>query len=214
MFGMLDYRAHKLYRLIFLIPIFFIRICSYVLIPAAALATGLYFGSSLLTFFIFTVISILIIEMIFEFLLNQTIIRFCNAIFYYLVDVIPSNNRTKDQAAWIVREGRSAELQIKFLEHPRTWSADEIWEFGSLDWMQRIFFNGRASDRLFAVQKHFIFSDEQYGRWSIDDYLKNSGMAAGFWERLLMNRLGRTLITRYIITLFGFFYIVESGNPF
>ena len=213
MFGMLDYRAHKLYRLIFLIPSLFLYFIGLVLVPAASLLVAVEYSSGAFTFLIYAIASLFLFEIILQILGVHVIVRFFNSIFYYLVDVVPTNERSKKEAEYIAKFGRFGELNLKFAEHPKTWLDDEIEEFGELDWVQRTFFNGKTKERMYAVREYFSNNEvEFYGVSSVDRFLSGNGMAAGFWEKLFVNKIYRVIILRYLIVFVGIIYILHDGN--
>ncbi len=213
MFGMLDYRAHKLYKLIFIAPSLILYFIGLVLIPAASLLVAVEYAEGALTFALYAIASLLILEIIFQIIGFYIIIGFFNAVFYYLVDVVPTNGRNKEQAEYIAKWGRYGELDLKFSEYPKNWLDDEIEEFGERDWVQRVFFSGRTKRRMYAVREYYSNNEEEvYGATSIDSFLSRNGMYAGLWERLCVNRMYRIIMLRYLIVLVGIVYVLSNGD--
>ena len=129
------------------------------------------------------------------------------------MDVIPANGRNKEQANYVAKFGRIGELDLKFAQHPSTWLDCEIEELGEIDWVQRLFFNGKTKKRMYAVREHYLNSaDEFYGAVSIDRFLRKNGLGADFWERVFVNKIYRIIMLRYFIFLAGIFYVLNSGN--
>ena len=81
MFGMLDYRSHKLYKLIFLFPSIFLYFVGLILLPVASLLIAAEYADSIYSFLLYAIGAIFVGEIIFQIIGVHVIGRFFNAIF-------------------------------------------------------------------------------------------------------------------------------------
>lgn len=151
MFGMLDYRAHKLYILL-TFPIDF----PLYLISIFAPATILYFVLLYVPkegFFLHAIIVILslIIADIGIAILTY-IVRFIpNSVFNFLIDPIPCDGRSKKEALLVVRGGDKAILLLKFNKPANCWTDDDIESVSKITIWHR-FFQDEIQRRLYIIQ--------------------------------------------------------------
>ncbi len=202
MFGMLDYRANKLYKLICALPRFVIYWVGIILVPIFAVLVGISFSSGSVTLALYSMIALIIFETIYVYVIARSLAKFLDAVFEFLVDVLPTEGRTKEQGDFVARWGRAGVLNLKFMQHPSEWKEEEIEEYGGLDWVQRVFFNGRTKQRLYFVKKWYSDnSDFKFTEASISKLLKNNNMEASVFEKFFVNPYYRAIFYRYCLFL-------------
>ena len=208
MFGMLDYRAHKLYLIIFGIPYFLIRWMVIIGLPIAAYDTGLHLTEMRFFQIIITVISLLIYELIVQFPVGL-IDKFFMFIFNLFVDVIPSEDRTKEEAIMVVRGGNQTREILRLSKiNPREWTDEDllIYQQGFFVW----FFRQDIATRLEKVREYFTKNNEFISNsYMIDKCLKEIKMEIPLLEQAVCNPLYRFMVIEYLIAIYLILF-----NPF
>ncbi|MDG1144683.1 MAG: hypothetical protein P8N92_08435 [Burkholderiales bacterium] len=210
MFGMLDYRASKLFWLIFGVPYLALYFIPVLLLPFLAYLLGYrYIDNALLSFFAALVL-LFLIEIVWIFL-HMGLSKLFQFLFAILIDVIPHDGRSKDQAMAVVIGG---ELQILFQEfekHPSEWRDNLAEEFLAHDWRSRWVFSNEIKNRFNAVKKHFTFDEPEaeYDEFARDFFIQESGLGMTAKEKLFT--------FPYLISWsfgYGFFLFLSLVNPF
>ncbi len=140
MFGMLDYRAHKLYWLMSLPFRLVMRITFFVaIIVAILIAQSTSFGTLIkivIAYVAFEAILLVVGTAIYA-ALGWVLTRF----FFFLIDVVPAHGANAEEAKAIVLTGRAFEL-LKNLENDiENWTYDDTRELVSkANWRARWFF--------------------------------------------------------------------------
>ena len=221
MFGMLDYRAHKLYLILFGIPTFIIYLFSLFILPIICYYSGSYFSNlinlgeyfssslvAIISLIICTIISVFIIELIwtlFCLLINKTV----KFIFELIIDVIPADGRKKEEAELVLYNGNKGITKIKMAKHPKNWYDDLILNGVKLDWVASLFYREKIMDRLRIIKEHFLDNPEdRWGIWKVDEILKDNKIEVGLIERWVSNNTYRAWTIRY-----SFILILIILNP-
>lgn len=199
MFGMLDYRAHKLYLLLFGIPWFVIRWMIILGLPFLYYGIGHQVADNRLLQIVVSVIALFIIE-IFVVLGAVYIDKFFMFIFNLFVDVIPAEDRTKEESIFVVKSG---DVAIKLIElgnkHPREWTDEDVafYHRGFFAW----FFKEAISHRFEMMKNYFIENpDVAFNEWNIKNYLTKNNLSMSFLEHLITNPAYRASAISYSIT--------------
>jgi hypothetical protein len=160
LFGMLDYRAHKLFRLLrFPLAIIF------KLAVFAGIATSIIIAQN--TSYT-TVVKIVLAYVVFEVLtavigvVYSAVLWMFKRGFFWLIDVIPAHGSTPEEARAIAEGGRAVELGLKFERDIANWTPEDTYEFVSLmNWRARLFFGGklRIRSQRTATELKRIFED-------------------------------------------------------
>jgi len=200
MFGMLDYRAHKLYLLLFGIPLFAIRWMITIGLPFLYYGIGHQVAENRLLQIVASVLSIFIIG-IFVVISVTYIEKFFMFIFNLFVDVISTNERTKEESIFVVRSG---EVAIKLIEvdkkHPRDWTDEDIafYHRGFFAW----FFKDAITHRFEMVRIYFIENPNIFfNQRSVREYLEKNNLKKSIFERLFTNQNYRASAIFYLITI-------------
>ena len=156
MFGMLDYRAHKLYRLLVLPVQIGARIMFFVVTFIAAWI-GHQTGYG---FWVEAIIAYVIMEAIlfglglFLLFLDWMFL----SIFFWFVDVIPSKGESDEEAREIVQKGRIVWLSRKLAWDITNWTdADSRSLVSLMNWRARLFFDARQRfERRLSNLKRYV----------------------------------------------------------
>jgi hypothetical protein len=200
MFGMLDYRAHKLYLLLFGIPWFVIRWMIIFGLPFLYYGIGHQVADNRLLQIAVSLIALFIIE-IFVIIGAAYIEKFFMFIFNLFIDVVPAGDRTKEEAIFVVRSG---DVAIKIIElgkkHPREWTDEDaaFYHRGFFGW----FFKEAISHRFEMIKNYFIENpDIAFNEWNIKNYLSKNNLSMSLLERLFTNAAYRASAISYSLTL-------------
>lgn len=107
MFGMLDYRAYKLYLILFGIPNMILIAIALFGLPILSIELGKIWADSSLVIAIASIIALFIVEIIWTLLLVW-LGKLYLFIFQLFVDIVPAENRTKEEAVQVATAGPKA----------------------------------------------------------------------------------------------------------
>jgi hypothetical protein len=151
MFGMLDYRAHKLYWLLALPFRVIVKILFLAVIFVAILTAHSTANSKPIQIVIAYTSFLVGLN-----LLNLILLLITSAfthVFFWLIDVAPSHGADIEEAYGIVLFGRAAELVNKFDTNIDGWTYADTRELVSrtIDWRTRLLFCGTVMQRAAAL---------------------------------------------------------------
>jgi len=201
MFGMLDYRAHKLYIILFGIPNFLLVLFSILGLPFLYYAAGSYFADTYVMKIIMSLICLIFIEFIWT-----AVVMFISKVFQFIfgliVDVIPADGRTKEEANLVVWGGDKAIFLLKFNEKkPEDWSDNDKEKLAS--GFFNYFFKENIIERLDRVREHYIDNpDINPNEWNTKTFLKENNLEIGIFEKIVTHFFFRACAIRYSIFLY------------
>jgi hypothetical protein len=208
MFGMLDYRAHKLYLLMFGVPWFLFRWMIIIGLPFVYYAIGLQLAENRLLQIITSLIALFFIEIIVAVAVTY-LDKLFMFIFNLFVDVISVDERTKEESLLVVKNG---DVAIKLIEigkkHPKDWSDEDIafYHRGFFAW----FFREKIIQRFENVRNYFIENPNLfYNGWDLNGYLSKNNLSISLLEKIVTNSTYRVTAISYSITI-----ILLISNPF
>jgi hypothetical protein len=147
MFGMLDYRAHKLLQLLWLPFAILAKLSSFVIIAVAIIIAESTSYSTLVKIIIAYILFELIGIIAFQVIWALVIWAFKRA-FFWLIDVVPAHGANHKEAQAIALYGRRFELEKKLAHDIANWTPEDTYEFVSLmNWRARLFFGGKIRIR-------------------------------------------------------------------
>ena len=196
MFGMLDYRAHKLFLILFFLPLTIINLILDFSIPIGAWAIGRMYGESPAGILVITIISVVPLWIIL-FLLEVGVNKFILFLFNLIVDVLPDEGRTKEEALIVAYRGDKAIAHLKLNKtQPRDWSDEDI-ELCITGGFINLFYKHTIRERLYLIRKEseenpkLKFNLDVYGNDDIKiaNLLKENNLAKDNIENLLNNPL-------------------------
>jgi len=200
MFGMLDYRAHKLYLLLYTVPLIVLRLAAVFLIPAIAYGIGLNYGSSRVWQIAIAIGSIFLVEI--GFLIVQSIFGYVfKTVFNFFIDVVPANGRSEEEAELVLWNGETA-INVLVFENPASeWTDEDIEIFAkknSFLWM----FRQAKRDRLHDLRDHYTSNPEiEQSQYESETFLREHNNGADWLEQLISNRIYREWAARYVFML-------------
>ncbi len=208
MFGMLDYRAHKLYLMIFGIPNFLLALISLFGLPFAYYGLGKTYADSHMMMIVFSLLALLIIEIIWGIFIHY-LSKVYMFIFGLFVDVIPADGRNEDEAKAVVWNGEKAIYLIKFnKKKPKDWT-DEDFEKLTANFFS-FFFKDKIIQRLNKIKNYYVKNANIIpNEWNTNKFLKEEKLERGIIEKVIVDPFFRACAIRYSI----FLYLILF-NPF
>ena len=201
MFGMLDYRAHKLYIILFGIPIFLLSLFSLFGLPFIYYAVGSYFADTYVMKIIMSLICLIFIELIW-----LVVVMFISKVFQFIfgliVDVIPADGRTNEEAKLVVWSGDKAIFLLKFNQKkPKDWSDNDKEKLAG--GFFNYFFKENIIERIDRVREHYIDNpDINPDEFNTKAFLKENNLEIGIFERIVTDFFFSACVIRYSIFLY------------
>jgi hypothetical protein len=190
MFGMLDYRAHKLFFLLMLPLWLFSKISYYLCIVVGILIAQ----NTAYDFWIKVIIAYVCTELCAAVLLAfwWAINHLAQKIFFWVVDVIPAKGENDEEAKEIVRKGRIIWLLKKYATNIQDWNYEDTNAFASvLNWRAKLFFKSkeRIKQRVLIFQHNWEDTGKQPGDMTQSEIKGMIGHLEGGWfEKLIVNQ--------------------------
>lgn len=122
MFGMLDYRAHKLYWLLTKPFNLIVWLISIVLI-VFSIAIGANYYTDPIAQFIAAIVALEVMGIIY-FITIKILFWICEKVFFFFIDVVPAEGRSKEDALNVLRMGDNYLLLKKMLT-PHDWDYED-----------------------------------------------------------------------------------------
>lgn len=208
MFGMLDYRAHKLYLIIFGIPNFLLALFSLFGLPFLYYGLGHNYADSHSMVIVYSLIACLVIEIIWGIFVHY-LSKFYIFIFGLFVDVIPADGRNEDEAKLVVWNGEKAIRLINFnKKKPKDWTDEDF------DKLYTGFFNFFYKESIILrcekIKEYYVKNPKVIpNEWNTNKFLKEQHLEPDILEKVVTNPFFRACAIRYSI----FLYLILF-NPF
>ena len=211
MFGMLDYRAHKLYLILFGMPIFFLSLISVLGLPLLSYGLGIKFSEVRLLQILISLGAQFVLEIIWTLILTGMVAKLFVFIFSLFIDVIPSDGRTPTQALQVVYSGTTAITMIDLNRiHPSLWSDELIASIPKMDWIMNILYREILILRFEMIRTHFImYPDESFNEYRIRQIVQKSSFPMTLSEKVLTN-----ISYRRMVLVYSFFLYLLLFKPF
>ena len=211
MFGMLDYRAHKLYWILFIIPNIILSAFAIFGLPLINYTIGLELAENRIFQILISLVSLFIVEIIWLMIIFGPISKLFQFVFSLFVDVIPHDGRTKEEAQLVVWNGEEAIRALAINKHPSTWTDDLINSLPKDDWVVNWFFKDDIIRRFDLIQTEYSFrsEDSPYNDYEVTKILEQNDMVMGRLEKYVTTPTIRASIYSYSVFLLLIIY-----NPF
>jgi len=207
MFQMLDYRAAKLYFILFAFPdlLFIVFSLAGKAITPVLIASN-YFDNTVLV--ILVAISLVFV---FELILIPLAVvygKIKKFIFELIIDVTPTDERNEEEAFSVVRVGNKMITLLQLNNtNPREWTDNLIQKGANLDWLGSLFYSSDIKVRLEFLRQHFLNRPELYGHPSEQEAaLKEEGLTMQLMEKIISNPGYRWSIVSYILFFYALYY--------
>jgi hypothetical protein len=198
MFGMLDYRAHKLYRVLVSPVVFVLSIFNIVCLPIVAYLIAIYFASRQGLQFLLALVVLFLLGIPWYFGVRM-ILAIPVGIFNFLIDPEPAEGRTKEEAKMVVESGDKAILLLKLNKPVSEWTDEDIEVVAGIS---SIFFRGAVRQRIYAIREYYLDNpDVAKSEYATNKFLKQAGLSMGWLETAATNPMLRVLILQLAVLL-------------
>jgi hypothetical protein len=202
-FGMLDYRAHKLFFL-FMLPLWLTSKISYYLCIAVGIliarSTGYDFWPKVIIAYACTELLAAVVLGVW-----WAINLLAQKLFFWIVDVIPAKGDNDEEAKEIAKRGRLIWLVKKFSTDVQNWNYEDTNALAStLNWRARMFFNikDRIKQRTLIFQQHWEETGKQPGDLTQVERNELIGhLEDGWFEKLIVNQYYFNSLVAVVIIL-------------
>jgi hypothetical protein len=212
---MLDYRAHKLYLVLFAIPNFIVgwtlaigrSLLSYVVAYS-------YFDSGF-TKIVGAILILFLCELV-TMPIGFGWKKFVSFLFTVIVDIIPADGRTKEEAKLVAWSGDKAITVLNLNKHPREWTEESIENAASLDWIQKLFYGRKVTERIRFIKNKYEELEREHGIYpTVNESLTKKFLIEGGLEpvtnveKFVTNNALRNMVYAFLI-----FVLILVTNPF
>ena len=207
MFQMLDYRATKLYFILFAFPDLLLAVFSLAgkaIIPV--LIASNYFDNTVSIILVaISLVFVFEIILILLFVIYGKIKKF---IFELIIDVTPTGGRNEEEAFAVVKVGNKMITILQLNNtNPREWTDNLIQKGSNLDWLGSLFYSSDIKVRLEFLRQYFINRPELYGYPSEQEAaLEEEGLAIQLMEKIISSPVYRWSIVSYILFIYALYY--------
>lgn len=220
MFGMLDYRAFQLYRLLFFIPNFILVWITNIGYPFATYALAYYLYAEyfalepmIYLMWLFAIIGFFIVGIPFS-IVNWIFVKLFDFVFNVLIDVVPGDGRTEDEANFVLKSGKGGVNQLLMDKiNPKEWDDEMISKsIRYSDWIARLLYSNKIYLRLNAVRDHYLYNADENLPVTMSEVtavIEREGLAKSWSEEVLSNHYFRQMLIQISI---GLVFLVT--NPF
>jgi hypothetical protein len=200
MFGMLDYRAHKLYWVLVFPVVFVLFLFAVFCLPLFAYLISAKFVTQLALQFLLAVIVLFLLGIPWFFVV-KVLVAVPVGLFNFLIDPEPADGRTKDEAKLVVADGNKAIVLLKFGRPAYEWTDEDIERLATLNFTTRLF-QTALRERLFAIREYYLdHPDVMQNEYNTKKFLAENGLSIGWFESVVTNPVFRTTALQYAVLL-------------
>ncbi len=194
MFGMLDYRANKLFTILFGLPSLLLRWLYTFGAPFLYYGIGKMSAESRIYEVLISILALLIFEIIFSLFFPQ-ISKFFMFLFTLLVDIIPTDGRSKEEALEVVQGGSMILFLLEFNKKaPIDWSEEDIDILSS--GFFKFFFKNKIQNRIRTIQQYYIDNPQLTpNEFNTNKFLKSHNLKPSIFEQIFVNPIFRGWVT-------------------
>jgi hypothetical protein len=209
MFGMLDYRAHKLLWLLCLPLRLLVRVSFFLNVGLAifiAQWTEYQIPLKLLVGLVaFEGVGMLILG------LWGIVFWAVNSAFFWLIDVVPADGADADEAREVVLKGKIIRLVKKLVDDIGNWSRDDTRAFVSIiNWRAKYFFNAkeRFETRVRRLKQRYEETGVQPREWPQSEVKElTADLELNWFENLIVNQSFFNSILGFSLMTIGVLYL-------
>lgn len=198
MFGMLDFRANKLFILLFGFPMLLIRLSYTFGAPFLYYGIGLMLAENRFFQILISILALFLLEILWALIFPQ-LNKLIMFVFTFFVDVIPADGRTLEESMMVVTGGNQALFLLEFnKKSPNDWTEEDISILSG--GFFRLFFKDKIEERIRMIRNHYIDNLELTpSAWNTNKYLESAGLKPSLFEQILTTPVYRAWATSAII---------------
>ena len=198
MFGMLDYRAHNLYKLLVYPFTFVLSIVALFCLPILAYFIAVHFVSDRLVQLAVAAVILFLLGIPWFFIIKM-IVAIPVAIFNFLIDPEPAEGRTKEEALLVVRSGKKGITALTFNRPPNEWTDEAINAFSRLT-LTSMFFQTNIRKRVYALRDYYLkHPNLTPNEYNTNKFLKEHRLTMGWVEKIITVPMWRSTAIQYFI---------------
>lgn len=191
MFGMLDYRAHKLYKVLVFPVMFVLGVFAAFGLPLIAYLIATKFSSERIIQLLLAAVILLLLGIPWM-LIVKILLALPLAIFNFLIDPVPAEGRNKDEAQLVVQAGQKGIWLLKLNKPASEWSDEGIDRIATINLTSKLF-QTEIRRRIYAIRNHYIMHPElPQSEYNTNKFLKEKKLSVGFIEAVITNPMWRT----------------------
>ena len=200
MFGMLDYRAHKLYAVLISPVVFVLSVFAIFCLPLIAYLIAANFVSQPALQLLLSAIVLFLLGIPWFFVV-KVLVAVPVWIFNFLIDPEPADGRTKDEAKMVVESGNKAIVLLKFGRPAYEWTDEDIERIATQNLTTRLF-QTAVRERLYAIREYFLdHPDVMQNASSTKKFLAENRLSIGWLESVVTNPLFRNTALQFAVLL-------------
>jgi hypothetical protein len=185
MFGMLDYRAHKLFRVLVKPAVFLLSILNILCLPFIAYLIAIKIASVPGTQFLLALAVLFLLTIPWSFVVKM-ILAVPVGIFNFLIDPEPAGGRSKEEAKVVVASGDKGIFLLEFGKKPvSAWTDEDIDRIAKIN---SRFFQRTVRQRLHAMRKYYNDNPAVVPNGKTNKkFLTEKGLSVGWLETIVTN---------------------------
>jgi hypothetical protein len=170
MFGMLDYRAYKLYKVLVFPFSFVLSLFTIFGLPIISYLIAAYFSSQRIIQLLLAIVICGLIGIPWFFIV-KILFAVPVALFNFLIDPVPADGRNKEQARIVVHAGQTGIAWLELEKPAREWSNEAISKLATMNLTSRLF-QYEIRKRLYAVKNYYMTHPEiSQNEWNTNKFL-------------------------------------------
>lgn len=201
---MLDYRAYRLRLLLFFFPETTLVFVAMFGLPILNYSVGVMLFDHRTLQIVTSLVIILPVEALWLTVIWGILPKLWESIFWFFVDVIPAEGRSKEEARSVAWGGDKAIREFEIARSPVEWSDKLIHDYPKADWVQNLFYASNVRKRLNLIRSYAwekYYSDPTvkpaFSASEIEKLLDENGLKRGYVESVVTVPAWRTTITSY-----------------
>ena len=204
MFGMLDYRAHKFYRFLTFPIAFPLYLIAFFAPATAAYFLGLYISKYEVLFPVILIFVFIIADVCFSIMTGivlYIVLFIPNAIFNFLIDPIPCDGRSKEEALLVVKGGDKSIILLKFNKPAIDWTDDDIESISKLTLWTR-FFQNDIQYRFYMIKQYYLENMQIVAsEYQTNKFLREMQLKPKWNELIVTNPYCRHYIIQFVLLI-------------
>ena len=213
MFGMLDYRASKLYRLLSFPLRLVCNIGGFLFLAACVYFTGQHFTGypSPIAHFLLMAVTATIGSILWWLFLVSVGALF-NKVFFFLIDVVPAEGRTQEQAVAVVKLGNAARYAFHLDNHFMDWTDDDSRGYVRSQALSlRLLYGNKLRQQINAIAQALRDAKKEgLNRYDTAQRVTAAKGKTGWCEKLVVNR-GWFRDYGFLLAVFALYYYFGLG---
>jgi hypothetical protein len=200
MFGMLDYRAHKLYKVLAFPFVIVLGLFAILGLPSISYLIAANFTSQGISRLLLAAVILFLIGIPWFFVV-KILFAIPVGIFNFLIDPVPADGRNKEEAKIVVRAGQKG-IAILELNRPASeWSDEAIESLSTLNLTSTIF-QDKIRRRIYAIKNYYMaHPDLNQNEYTTKQFLKKNKLSIGPIELVITNPMWRTTVLQALVLL-------------